>query len=59
MNSEWDEANSAIASAVISLAHNLSLKVVAEGVENLKQLEFLKLGGCDFVQGFYISKPVE
>jgi diguanylate cyclase (GGDEF)-like protein/PAS domain S-box-containing protein len=59
MNLESDKANNAIASAVIALAHNLNLKVVAEGVETIDQLDFLQIGNCDFVQGFFISKPVE
>jgi diguanylate cyclase (GGDEF)-like protein/PAS domain S-box-containing protein len=59
MNLERDEANATIASAVISLAHSLNLKVVAEGVENKEQYQFLMLGSCDLVQGYYISKPVE
>ncbi len=59
MNLEWDEANSSIASTVISLARNLKLKVVAEGVETLEQLNFLQLGDCDYGQGYYISKPID
>lgn len=59
MNLEWDDANASIASAVISLAHNLKLKVVAEGVETKEQVEFLKERKCDFGQGYFISKPVE
>jgi diguanylate cyclase (GGDEF)-like protein/PAS domain S-box-containing protein len=59
MNLEWDEANNAIAAAVISLAHSLQLKVVAEGVETSEQLNFLQMKDCDFAQGFFISKPVE
>ena len=58
-NLEWDTANSAIASAVIGLAHNLNLRVVAEGVETEEQLEFLQKGDCDFAQGYHISKPKE
>ncbi|WP_051556649.1 sensor domain-containing protein [Alkalihalobacterium bogoriense] len=57
--SDSDEANAAIAIAVITLAHSLNLNVVAEGVENKAQLEFLKSGECDCVQGFYISYPLE
>lgn len=59
MNLEWDEANLSIVSAVISLAHSLKLKVVAEGVETFEQLKYLQMGSCDFAQGFYLSKPVE
>lgn len=41
------------------MAHGLSLKVVAEGVERPEQLEFLKAEGCDEVQGYLISRPVQ
>ena len=44
--------------AMISLAHNLDLQVVAEGVENLEQLRLLREFGCDQVQGYLISRAV-
>ena len=47
-----------IAKAIISLAHNLGLRVIAEGVEKREQLEYLKGEGCDEVQGFYYSFPL-
>ena len=49
----------AIVKAVVALAKGLSLKVVAEGVETKEQLERLKELSCDYVQGFYYSKPLE
>lgn len=58
-NIERDDADAKIASAVISLAHNLKMNVVAEGVENGEQYEFLVNRSCDYAQGYYISKPVE
>ena len=48
----------AIISAIISLARNLNLKVVAEGVETEEQSKFLRLLKCDEIQGFLFSKPV-
>ncbi|MGY2262123.1 putative bifunctional diguanylate cyclase/phosphodiesterase [Pseudomonas sp. SDO55104_S430] len=51
--------DAAITRAIIAMAHGLSLKVVAEGVERREQLEFLKNEQCDEVQGYLISRPVE
>ncbi|MEE4683876.1 EAL domain-containing protein [Pseudomonas alliivorans] len=51
--------DAAIIQAIISMAHSLGLKVVAEGVENQSQLEFLREHGCDEVQGYLISRPIE
>jgi diguanylate cyclase (GGDEF)-like protein len=48
----------AIASAIIAMAHSLRLAVVAEGVENAAQLEFLRRIGCDTAQGYYFSRPL-
>ena len=53
-----DSNDRAITSAVISMAHNLNLKVIAEGVETERQLGFLRESGCDEIQGVLISKPV-
>ena len=47
-----------LATAIISLGHSLSLKVVAEGVENMAQLKILKEKQCDEAQGYLISKPI-
>lgn len=53
-----DPGDAAIATAVIAMAHSLSLKVVAEGVETLGQLTFLEDRLCDRFQGFYFSPPL-
>ena len=50
--------DAAIVTAVISMARSLKLRVVAEGVETLKELEFLKAHQCDEAQGYYFSRPV-
>jgi diguanylate cyclase (GGDEF)-like protein len=51
--------DAAITRAIIAMAHSLELKVVAEGVENAQQMEFLREHECDEVQGYLISRPVE
>ncbi len=50
--------DAAIASAIITLGHNLGLTVIAEGVETKEQLDLLREAGCDEVQGYYYSKPL-
>ena len=47
-----------IVQGVIGLAHNLGIDVIAEGVETIEILDKLKELGCDYVQGYYFSKPV-
>tara|TARA_R110002167_G_scaffold44202_6_gene133209 strand:+ start:6280 stop:8835 length:2556 start_codon:yes stop_codon:yes gene_type:complete len=44
--------------AIISMAHALGFKVVAEGVETAEQLEFLRIRGCEIMQGYYFSRPL-
>lgn len=53
-----DTHNKAIVQTIISLAKNLNLKVVAEGVVTQQQYDFLKKEGCDSYQGYYFSKAV-
>ncbi|MBG7621056.1 EAL domain-containing protein [Herbaspirillum sp. AP02] len=53
-----DADSAAIVKAVISLAHILNLRVIAEGVENEEQHAFLKENACDEVQGYYFGKPM-
>ena len=48
----------AIVEAIIAMAHRLKLKVVAEGVETVEQLEFLKKANCDVIQGYLLGKPM-
>jgi diguanylate cyclase (GGDEF)-like protein len=51
--------DTSIVKAVISMARNLGLRVVAEGVENMDQLEFLRAQACDEAQGYFFSRPVD
>jgi diguanylate cyclase (GGDEF)-like protein/PAS domain S-box-containing protein len=56
-NTPEDSDSRAIVSAVISMAHTLGLRVVAEGVETQAQLDFLRDEGCDEVQGYLLGRP--
>ena len=58
MDIPGDANDMAITAAIISMAHNLGMKVIAEGVETREQLDFLRGQGCDGLQGFYFSKPL-
>lgn len=53
-----DRKTAALVRSMIAMAHSLSLKVVAEGVETRGQLAFLRAHGCDHIQGFLASRPV-
>ncbi len=54
-----DESAKGIVTAIIGLARNLNLKVIAEGVETTGQLEMLRAQGCDEIQGFLMGHAVE
>lgn len=51
-------ANQSVLSDIIAMAHKLKLSVVAEGVENREQMKRLRAMGCDYVQGYFIAKPM-
>jgi diguanylate cyclase (GGDEF)-like protein/PAS domain S-box-containing protein len=53
-----DPDDAAIADAVISLGHSLKMQVIAEGVETVEQLDYLRAHGCDEFQGYYFSRPL-
>jgi diguanylate cyclase (GGDEF)-like protein len=53
-----DTNDCAIASAIIGIGRQLKLRVIAEGVETLEQLEFLRKSGCDQVQGYLYAAPL-
>jgi diguanylate cyclase (GGDEF)-like protein/PAS domain S-box-containing protein len=53
-----DDKGSEVVRAIVALAHNLGMDVVAEGVETLAQIEHLRALGCEQAQGYFFSKPV-
>ncbi|WP_282936516.1 EAL domain-containing protein [Paenibacillus sp. RC67] len=53
-----DSPNRAIIKAIIELAHSLNLRVIAEGVETIDQLGLLKELQCNYIQGYWLSKPL-
>jgi diguanylate cyclase (GGDEF)-like protein len=53
-----DRDDAAMVTAIITMAHNLRLKVIAEGIETEEHLEFLRLLGCDAGQGYFLGKPM-
>lgn len=55
---ETDESDAAIVRSIISLGHRLDMGVIAEGVETLEQLDFLRIRGCDEIQGYFYSRPL-
>lgn len=54
---KYDGRAETIISSVIRMAKWLNIPVIAEGVDKAEQVEFLKSVGCDYIQGFYYSKP--
>jgi EAL domain-containing protein (putative c-di-GMP-specific phosphodiesterase class I) len=53
------KADEAITGDIISMAHRLGHSVVAEGVEHERQLQYLSAHGCDKIQGYLISRPLD
>ncbi|RCX28054.1 EAL domain-containing protein [Thioalbus denitrificans] len=53
-----DDDDAALVEGIVTLAHNLGLKVVAEGVENLDQVHLLAGYGCDYAQGYFFARPL-
>ncbi|MFX3631919.1 MAG: putative bifunctional diguanylate cyclase/phosphodiesterase [Candidatus Pristimantibacillus sp.] len=55
---QQDPSDAEIVAAIIAMAHNLNIQVIAEGVETEGQMEFLRKHNCDEMQGYYWSPPV-
>ena len=56
---QTDRAASDIVELIIALAHKMNLKVIAEGIENIRQVERLLKLGCEYGQGYYFSQPLD
>jgi len=59
MEMQTDRGTSDIVEMIITLAHKMNLRVIAEGIETARQLERLRELGCEFGQGYYFSQPLE
>ena len=57
-NIERDERDLRLVKLIVDIAGYLGVPVIAEGVETQKQLELLRDAGCDYVQGYYFSRPL-
>ena len=58
-NLENDEKDCVIVKMIVAMASALGYQVLAEGVENKAQLEYLQINGCHLIQGYYFAKPME
>jgi EAL domain-containing protein (putative c-di-GMP-specific phosphodiesterase class I) len=54
-----DDESAEIVRTIVTLAHNLGLEVIAEGIETPQQLTYLKTLGCEYGQGYLFSQPVD
>ncbi len=53
-----DQGSKVLVKAIIGLAHNLGMKVIAEGVETAADAAYLRSQGCEYIQGYFFSKPL-
>jgi EAL domain-containing protein (putative c-di-GMP-specific phosphodiesterase class I) len=53
-----EPAAAALAGTIIVMAHSLNKRVIAEGVETIEQLDFLRERNCDVAQGFFLAQPL-
>jgi len=58
-NALTSQKDAAIVQAIVELSHLLDIEVVAEGIENVAQVNWLADIGCDYVQGYYFAKPLD
>ena len=53
-----DKTDASLVEAVVLIGHSLNLKLVGEGIETQQHFDYLQSLGCDFGQGYHISKPI-
>jgi EAL domain-containing protein (putative c-di-GMP-specific phosphodiesterase class I)/FixJ family two-component response regulator len=58
LNMHRNNSDRVMVQKTIEIGHELGMRVIAEGVETLEQLEFLRSAGCDIAQGYYFSRPI-
>ncbi len=58
INNKFDERGDLVVEGIIKLAHSLEMKIVAEGIEEEGQVEFLKSVDCESIQGYFFAKPM-
>lgn len=58
VGSENEKRNNSLIASVIAMARGLDMKIVAEGIEETEQIDFLRRIGCDMIQGYVFSKPI-
>lgn len=58
-NIPFSDKSNHLVLAILDMAKNLNMKVVAEGIESVEQKNFLEQNGCNIIQGYYYSKPLE
>ena len=56
---QTDRSATDLIEMIITLAHKMELRVIAEGIESVRQFEHLRELGCEFGQGYYFSQPME
>lgn len=57
-NLETDRNDKILCEAIVAMAHKMEIQVIAEGVETIGQKEYLKSIGCDYIQGYLLSRPI-
>ena len=57
-NLEHNERTRSIVSSIVDMAHSIGMQTIAEGAETQEQVNYLEQSGCDYIQGYFYSKPL-